>query len=633
LIFQSNLDLNKEIKVNKSFIKKPDRFRELLAKHRLETGFSMLEAVVVVGVLLALAVGGFFAYGPITENAKIAKVKSAASEVHTGVLVASMDGDSNTQPQGVIDDWNDSTGKIRVEILEPTAGGPSANGDFCVQATNVESPTIAAKAGACDDVTGGGSGVSDPNDLDGDGIPNASDPDIDEDGIPNGEDTTPNGETGGTGGGNGATLTADTWSGQRTITNIYPDPGFKKGISGWTGNNIYSAYVDNAATTVSYAGAGYKGDAGALTISATGSAGRDRTTAYFPMDINAIKNFSFQITTPDGTWDPNASWYAGVIYTDSSTGAVIDSNSGQAKRAGGAGANVWERYDATNMWAAPTQPHNTYLYIQADHVPVGRTISIIVDRIFAVGADCDYFCAAPDSPSVPGYEPNFDGSYPSSADWTYSWTGAVDASPSKAVAPRNIGAPTTATVGDTIQIKGTGYAANSTVTPVLFYGGAPGWDPKDITLAPVQTDSSGNFDTAALIPADTQPWNWGIAVKEDTSYTRMVRININSKPGTGPSTATPPGPWSDPEDGTTEVISAPAVISFDSDFIVMGKGYAPFTRVDLYDESWNVEATAYTDNTGYFTVTMNIPTGNDAVGPGYIQAYGDDYAVLNVTFQ
>jgi type II secretory pathway pseudopilin PulG len=48
---------------------------------RLETGFSMLEAVVVVGVLLALAVGGFLAYGPITQNAKIAKMKSAASEV------------------------------------------------------------------------------------------------------------------------------------------------------------------------------------------------------------------------------------------------------------------------------------------------------------------------------------------------------------------------------------------------------------------------------------------------------------------------------------------------------------------------------------------------------------------------
>jgi hypothetical protein len=596
----------------------------------------MLEAVVVVGVLLALAVAGFFAYGPIAENAKIAKVKSAASETHTGVLVSSMDGDPNTKPEDVIRDWNASTDKIKVEILSPAEGETSANGDFCVQATNLESPHITAKSGACDGVTGGGGGggVSDPNDLDGDGIPNASDPDIDGDGTPNGSDTTPNGEdAGGNTGGTGTVRAADTWSGQRTITNIYPDPGFKKGIGGWTGNNIYSGYVDNAATTVSYAGAGYKGDAGALTIRATGSSGRDRTTAYFPINVNAIKNFSFQMTTPDGTWDPNASWYAGVIYTDSSTGAVIDSSSGQAKRAGGAGANVWERYDATNMWAAPTQPHNTYLYIQADHVPVGRTISMIVDRIFVVGADCDYFCSAPDSPSVPGYEPNFDGSYPSSADWTYSWNGAVDASPSKAVAPRNLAAPSTATVGDTIQIKGTGYDANSTVTPVIFFDYAPGSDSKDFTLAPVQTDSSGNFDTTALIPAATQPWNWGIAINEDTSYTRVVKIKINSKPGTGPSTATPPGPWSDPEDGTTEVISAPAVISFDSDFIVMGKGYAPFTRVDLYDESWNVEATAYTDNTGYFTVTMNIPTGNDAVGPGIIQAYGDDYAVLNVTFQ
>lgn len=158
---------------------------------RLETGFSMLEAVVVVGVLLALAIGGFFAYGPIAENAKKAKVKSAASEIHTGVLVASIDGDSMTNPQGVIDAWNASTDKIRTEILAPSADGVSANGDYCVQATNVESPHITAREGSCSTVT------STPGqDTDGDGIPDSIDPDIDNDGIPNESDTTPNGDTG-----------------------------------------------------------------------------------------------------------------------------------------------------------------------------------------------------------------------------------------------------------------------------------------------------------------------------------------------------------------------------------------------------------------------------------------------------
>lgn len=212
--------------MSNSSIKIRRHFRLPTSSYRLETGFSMLEAVVVVGVLLALAVGGFFAYGPIAENAKIAKVKSAAAEIHTGVLVASMDGDVATTPQKVIDDWNASTNKIRVEILETgselaamTTAAPaqSANGDFCVQATNVESTHIKARSGACPAEGSGSSSDSDsdgipnesdttPNgevtpaplpgrgDVDGDGAPNSSDPDIDGDGTLNGSDSTPNGE-------------------------------------------------------------------------------------------------------------------------------------------------------------------------------------------------------------------------------------------------------------------------------------------------------------------------------------------------------------------------------------------------------------------------------------------------------
>lgn len=143
---------------------------------RMETGFSMLEAVVVVGVLLALAVTGFFAYGPITENAKMAKVRSAASEIHTGVLVASLDNDASTKPEDVIGAWNLSTDQIFVEILKPAAGETSANGDYCVQATNKQNPLIKAQTGSCDGATTG---------------PVV---DTDDDGIPDSVDPTPNGE-------------------------------------------------------------------------------------------------------------------------------------------------------------------------------------------------------------------------------------------------------------------------------------------------------------------------------------------------------------------------------------------------------------------------------------------------------
>lgn len=85
-----------------------------LKKFRLESGFSMLEAVVVVGVLLALAVGGFIAYGAVAENAKKAAVESTASRVYTAIEVAKSDGDPSTTPQKVVDDWNNSGSKVTV---------------------------------------------------------------------------------------------------------------------------------------------------------------------------------------------------------------------------------------------------------------------------------------------------------------------------------------------------------------------------------------------------------------------------------------------------------------------------------------------------------------------------------------
>lgn len=124
-------------------------FQKFLSReHRLETGFSMLEAVVVVGVLLALAVGGFLSYGPITDNAKMAKAKSAASEVYTGVLVAAVDGEAETTPQKVIDNWNASTDKIKVTLSVINAGSD----DYCVSATIVESPSLTAQSGSCENV-------------------------------------------------------------------------------------------------------------------------------------------------------------------------------------------------------------------------------------------------------------------------------------------------------------------------------------------------------------------------------------------------------------------------------------------------------------------------------------------------
>jgi photosystem II stability/assembly factor-like uncharacterized protein/Tfp pilus assembly protein PilE len=142
--------------------------RSLKKKTRLATGFSMLEAVVVVGVLLALAVGGFFAYGPITKNAKIAKVKSAVSDVYTAVAVAQIDGDPTTSATDVIAAYNASNDKIKFSIREGvvqpavaamTTGeatgdyAPKSDDDFCLTAKWVEDETVSAEMGACESPT------------------------------------------------------------------------------------------------------------------------------------------------------------------------------------------------------------------------------------------------------------------------------------------------------------------------------------------------------------------------------------------------------------------------------------------------------------------------------------------------
>lgn len=172
---------------------------------KLETGFTMLEAVVVVGVLLALAIGGFLSYGPITENAKIAKLKSTAAEVYTAAQASNADGDPSTNPQDIIDTYNASTNKIHVEILEPggapligamttsltvpAAYVPVPGEDFCVAATYITASNLQAGFGACPaDLSGAIEPVPDDNtepepeespnvdDKNGNGIPDSEEP-------------------------------------------------------------------------------------------------------------------------------------------------------------------------------------------------------------------------------------------------------------------------------------------------------------------------------------------------------------------------------------------------------------------------------------------------------------------------
>lgn len=230
------------------------RFRMPTTKLRLETGFSMLEAVVVVGVLLALAVGGFLSYGPIVTNAKTAAAKSHASQVYTAVMVALSDGDPNTNATDTVDDFNSSDSEYRAELSAPAddpsvaamttaAYTPTADSDFCLTITHKSRPSIFAQMGNCpvaNPTTPTPTPTPTGPDTDSDGIPDATDPDIDNDGIPNAEDRDANGDG-----------VRDDYVPGGAITEpdgeSYPYAGsFSKTVVGDSGKSVFAYFNSNA---------------------------------------------------------------------------------------------------------------------------------------------------------------------------------------------------------------------------------------------------------------------------------------------------------------------------------------------------------------------------------------------------
>ena len=76
-----------------------------------EGGFSLIDVVVTVAIIVALSVGGFVAYTGIVDNAKQAATASAADQVYTAVTVKNVDGAPDMDP---IKDYNDSSDAIKV---------------------------------------------------------------------------------------------------------------------------------------------------------------------------------------------------------------------------------------------------------------------------------------------------------------------------------------------------------------------------------------------------------------------------------------------------------------------------------------------------------------------------------------
>lgn len=89
---------------------------------RSEKGFSLIDVVVTVAIIVALSVGGFVSYSGIVDHTKQAAVDYSASNVYKAAVVYENDGDSATTACSAVDEYNESSEGITVELMVPKAG-------------------------------------------------------------------------------------------------------------------------------------------------------------------------------------------------------------------------------------------------------------------------------------------------------------------------------------------------------------------------------------------------------------------------------------------------------------------------------------------------------------------------------
>jgi hypothetical protein len=95
---------------------------------RKEAGFSLIDVVITVAIIVALSVGGFVGYNGLVSQAKQGAVTYAASNTWDAVAAYEQDGDPTTTACSAIDEYNASSEGIKVSLTVPTPGNPNGPG-------------------------------------------------------------------------------------------------------------------------------------------------------------------------------------------------------------------------------------------------------------------------------------------------------------------------------------------------------------------------------------------------------------------------------------------------------------------------------------------------------------------------
>lgn len=103
-----------------------------------EDGFSILDLIVAVGVILVLTSSTIGVYNVVNSNAKNTAVTRAANQVLKAAMVFQSDGLEYTTPQGAVDQWESSKGssKVTVELV------PDEDGEIAIKASYGEGSGI-----------------------------------------------------------------------------------------------------------------------------------------------------------------------------------------------------------------------------------------------------------------------------------------------------------------------------------------------------------------------------------------------------------------------------------------------------------------------------------------------------------
>lgn len=102
-----------------------NRLRKRLAELKSnESGFSLIDVVVTVAIIVALSVGGFIAYTGLVDQAKQGAVDYAASNVYQAALVYENDSNPDTDACYAVDEYNTTSTGIEVQLMVPDPVNP-----------------------------------------------------------------------------------------------------------------------------------------------------------------------------------------------------------------------------------------------------------------------------------------------------------------------------------------------------------------------------------------------------------------------------------------------------------------------------------------------------------------------------